>query len=633
MSKATFRQRVRYAFDNTMAKGTRALVGWLAVVAAVVILLFSLVVLLAGIAPEYAEGGKAGFLRQIFNTFVHTLDSGAIGGDAGGWVFLVLMVLVTVVGLFIVSALIGVIATGLDNKLQDLSKGRSFVVETGHTLILGWSGSIFAVLNELAIANESLRKPVIVVLADRDRVEMEDAIRDKCALGKTRVVCRTGSPIDLADLALVNPLAARSIIVLSSVSEDPDAGVIKTILALVHGPDRRPEPYHIVAEIQRASNLEAARLVGGDEAVLIEKAETIARLVVQASRQSGISLVYTELLDFGGDEIYFREDPAWVGRSFGEALFAYESCTVMGVKSDGAARLNPPADLRIGAGDQLIAIAEDDSVLAAAAPFTGRVDESAIVTAPAVLPEPQRFLILGWNSRSAAVIRELDNYAAPGSEVLVVADSAGVDGAVEAQAPTLANLTASFRAASTTDRRGLDSIGVGSFGHVIVMCYSDELGQQEADARTLVTLLHLRDIASKAGARFSIVSEILDDRNRELAQVTRVDDVIVSEKVISLMLAQISENRDLAPVLADLFDADGSEIYLKEAERYIEPGRETTFATVIEAARRRGEVAIGYRRAAAAADAAAGFGVRLNLPKSTPITAEPGDRVILLAED
>jgi hypothetical protein len=112
-----------------------------------------------------------------------------------------------------------------------------------------------------------------------------------------------------------------------------------------------------------------------------------------------------------------------------------------------------------------------------------------------------------------------------------------------------------------------------------------------------------------------------------------VDDVIVSEKVISLMLAQISENPALTTVFTQLFSAEGSEIYLRPASEYLRSGAETIFATVIEAARRRDEAAIGYRRAAEADNARAQYGVRINPPKSEPILVEEGDRVIVLAED
>src|SRR4051812_6814462 len=200
----TFRQRARYAFDNTMSRGTPALVGWLATVTAILVALFTVIVLIGGFAPEDANGKRPGPIAQAFKTVLHALDPGTVAGDTGKWPFLLAMFLITIGGLFVVSALIGVIATGLDNKIQDLRKGRSFVIESDHTLVLGWSESVFTILSELRAANESERDPVVVVMSELDRVQMEDQIRAKVGhMGKTRVVCRTGSAIDLADLVVV----------------------------------------------------------------------------------------------------------------------------------------------------------------------------------------------------------------------------------------------------------------------------------------------------------------------------------------------------------------------------------------------------------------------------------------------
>jgi hypothetical protein len=96
--------------------------------------------------------------------------------------------------------LIGVIFTGIDNKLTDLCKGRSFVLEREHTIIFGWSSEIFSVISELVAANESRARACIVILAPKDRVEMEDEIRERVGKTKnTRIVCRTGDPIDIDD--------------------------------------------------------------------------------------------------------------------------------------------------------------------------------------------------------------------------------------------------------------------------------------------------------------------------------------------------------------------------------------------------------------------------------------------------
>jgi hypothetical protein len=47
-------------------------------------------------------------------------------------------------------------------------------------------------------------------------------------------------------------------------------------------------------------------------------------------------------------------------------------------------------------------------------------------------------------------------------------------------------------------------------------------------------------------------------------------------------------------------------------DEYVVPGRETTFATVVAAARERGETAIGLRIAELSDDASSGYGVRLD---------------------
>jgi voltage-gated potassium channel Kch len=631
-TRPTLRQRLRYAFDNTMSRGTPALVGWLGVATLALITVFTLVVLIADLAPGGA-GGRPGTVDQFFKDLLHAIDPGTIAGDTGDWQFLLAMLLLTFGGLLIVSALIGVLATGLDAKLQDLRKGRSFVIERDHTLILGWSDTVYTILEELAIANENEKDPCIVILADRDKVEMEDLIRAKVGdTGRTRVVCRSGSPIDLVDLDLVNPREARSIVVLAPEGDEPDTQVIKVILALTKGEGHRDVTYHVVAEIHDPSNLDIARMVGGDEVVLIDKRQTIARLVVQAARQSGVSVVYTELLDFGGDEVYFRHDPALEGKTFGDALLAYEECAVIGLRNGGGVDINPPMDTTIGPGDQVIAIAGDDEALIDAAAFAGSVDEGAVVDGSSNGAGANRTLILGWNRQATTVINELDEFAAPGSKAVVLADGSDVEKDIASDCASLDNLRVTVQAGSTGDRERLEALATDGVDHVIVLCYSERFDVQTADARTLVTLLHLRDIAERTGAKYTIVSEMLDDRNRQLAEVTRVDDVIVSNKLLSLMLAQISENSDLNEVFLELFGAEGSEIYLRPAAGYVRPGQATSFADLVESARRRGEVAIGFRRAADAWDSEKSFGVVINPPKSEPVMVGEADTAIVLAE-
>ena len=203
---------------------------------------------------------------------------------------------------------------------------------------------------------------------------------------------------------------------------------------------------------------------------------------------------------------------------------------------------------------------------------------------------------------------------------------------LDCECENLVNQTVAFSYGDVTNRRILDGLEIPSYQHVILLSDIGHHDPQQADARTLVTLLHLRDIAERTGHKFSIVSEILDLRNRELAEVTHVDDFIVSDRLVSLILAQISENKHLMEVFNDLFNPEGAEIYLKHVEDYVQLGVPLNFYTLLEAARRRNEVAIGYRLRADANEAALGYGLHINPRKSDLVTFSEGDRVVVLAE-
>ena len=136
MYKVSLNDRFRYAFDNTMSKGTIALIGWLAALSALVVVIIASFVTIVGIAPE--GGDQLSLPEAIWLSLMRTLDAGTMGGDAG-WGFRLSMLLVTFGGIFVISTLIGVLTSGIEGRLEELRKGRSRVIESGHTVILGWS--------------------------------------------------------------------------------------------------------------------------------------------------------------------------------------------------------------------------------------------------------------------------------------------------------------------------------------------------------------------------------------------------------------------------------------------------------------------------------------------------------------
>lgn len=638
--KPTARDRLAYAFDNSLAGGPIVLVAWLAAVSTVMILTLAGVVWVTGIAPADEAGSRPGFATLVWIGLMRTLDAGSLDGDgeSGSVAFLLAMLAITFAGILVISTLVGALTGVIDKKMADLRKGRSRVLERGHTLILGWSPRIFTIISELVTANENQRRAVIVILGDKDKVEMEDAIRERIADTKTtKIICRSGNPMDISDLEIANPQGSKSIILLPPQGPNPDTEIIKIMLAITNSPTRRQEPYLCVGEIRELRNLSVAKLVGGEEAAVVVVSDLLARITVQTCRQSGLSVVYQELLDFAGDEIYFKQEPALIGQAFGNILSMYEDSAVIGLlRSTGELLINPPTETPIESGDNIIAISEDDDTLRLSG-HAGRFDEAAIVTtAQPRVPQPEHTLILGWNLKAPLIMRELDQYVAPGSRLHCVAEFDDGIEACRGKCPATAQIEVSFTVGDTTDRSVLETLDIPSFDHVILLSPESDDTQdddQRADSRTLITLLHLRDIRLRSGSKLSIISEMRDPRNRALAEVTLADDFIVGDELVSLLLSQISENKELGRVFDQLLDPEGSEIYIKPASDYILPGHEVNFYTVLESARRRGQTAIGYRRQRFAGSKDMGYGIVTNPIKSSRITFEPNDAVIVIAED
>ena len=632
----SWRERARYRFDNLMAKGIGAQILLLAVITIGLVVVASIAVEV--FSAEAPNSEHDGFGLLIWKSLMHSLDAGTLSGDPVNWRFLAIMLFVTIGGIFVVSALIGVLNQGFGEMLDDLRRGKSAVVERGHTVILGWDPKLFTLLSELAEANRNQRNACVVILADRDKVEMDAEIAAAMEGHRLRVVTRRGNAMTIADLGLVALARSKAVIVLAPASHpdgspvsanESDTMMLKTLLAITKVNEDRS--LHIVAEIRDPRTEPVARMVVGERAALILAGPLVSRLLVQTGRQSGLSVVYTELLDFAGVEIYITPQPELVGKTFRTATAEYDTSTLIGVHTTaGEILLPPPFDRRFEVGDEVVTISEDDDKIV----LNGSPVEStdSILPVPAEKSQaPERTLVLGASSRLPVVLRELDAYAADGSDTTVVGegDPAEIIAEIDGQ---LRHMKLTVQAGDITDRGVLERLDVSSFDHVIVLSETEGRSQEMADARTTVALLYLRDIQRDAAVKVPITSEILEIQNRALASVAEPDDFIVSNTLISLLVSQVSENPHLMGVFDKLFTSNGHELYLRPATDYVRAG-ELSFAVVAEAALRRGEIAVGYRRAETSRDAAQGFGVVLNPSKRARVTLGAQDKIVVLADD
>lgn len=632
--KVTLAQRFRYNFDNIIGRGAPAMIGLLFAVFLIVALLTAFIVLLSGI-PEI-EGHKVDIFEAYWTSLMHVIDQGTITGDES-WEIRLIMLATTFIGIFLVSSLVSILNTGFSTKIEELKKGRSLVLEEGHTVILGWSNKVFSIISELVIANENQIRSCIVILAANEIDEMKDEIATKVgSTGKTKVILRHGNARDANDIRITNLNTAKSIIILSPEDNKSDAYVIKTIMAIVNNPNRKQGKYNIIAEIKDESNREITKIVGKDEVTIVVSNDIISKITVQTSRQSGLSLIYNDLIDYTNVEIYMLPIKQSQGYSFKELCFAFDDITIIGIrKSNGTIILNPPPDTVIGIGDKLVLIAEDDTDLEYKhnSHYTPKSVPPALLQKVDSVKNIQKTLILGWNRNSKIIIKELDNYVLAGSEVFVLAESDAMEDTVADLNLKIKNQKITYQKGDINDREILNNVNLEYFNYIIIVSYSDYYGMQEADAITLITLMHIRDIGAKLGKKFNIVSEILDMKNRALADLSKADDFIISDQIISLVLAQLSENNELNYIFEELFDARGYEIYLKPANNYAFLDTPTDFYQVTEVGLAKKEIPIGYRIDAISDNPDLLYGIKLNPTKSEKITFKEGDKIIVIAEE
>ncbi len=608
-----FKERMRYGFDNLMSKGTGSLIAVLFMATAAFIIIAALIAIIFG---------NTTFGQNIWAGIMHTIDAGTITGtDTGNVPFLIIMSGVTLCGLFVTSILIGIITTGFEEKLNSLKKGNSQVVEKNHTIILGFDENIYTIISEIILANESSKNECIVVLAPEAKEDMEEAIRGQIDDFKTtRLVCRTG---DISDVNMLRKCAlseCRSVII--NVHDDFIA--TKAILAINNYFDSSEDTSKfpcIVATVNDNTNYDAAVIAGEGNVEVLLTDDTISRIIAQTCRQSGLSEVMTELFNFDGDELYFEDLPQLVGNKFKDIARMFSKAVLFGYKRNEEVVLNPDGDAVMEKGDKLLLLMEDNGSIEVGEAV--KTNASDIIIKQDIKPqsEADNILIIGINSMLPRILKELDEYSAKGT-VVTVADDMAED--VSNLVGEYQNITVNRVSCDTRKREELDKLASSGVLNIVLLS-SDNCGTELSDAQMLLKLIHLRDICEKRALSFNITSEMKNPSNQKLARVAKVNDFVVGNYIVNMMMAQISENRDLAVVFRELLSADGNEVYINPITDYINIESAVNFYDITEVASMRGEVAVGYKKSTEN-----GFEIIVNPKKSDNILFNEKDAIISL---
>jgi len=431
------------------------------------------------------------------------------------------------------------------------------------------------------------------------------------------------------------------------------------------------------------------------------------RLMVQCSQEAGLAHIFSHILAFEKNEFYFSDDQEWmprlVGTMFCNICFMFHDAICIGIKlgsprepewalmstrdedryklKDQVIFLNPPGHIIVEEGDSLIFIAEDDDSYSPGELKLTNCDAPPEFAIPSkqqgLPPRPKtKNLLIGWRRDIQDMILELDKWVVPGSFLTLLSAGPDVPGGLSTEDrlaelednmckpdEDLKNLELNILEENPIFRRELLKCEIETYDSILVLTESRPgAAGLSSDSRSMITMLLCRDIQrqkardegsvtfgyQKPSDEATVIAEILDPRTMELIKLAKTDDHVVSNALISMALGQMSEQADLGMLMKDLFSEEGNEIHIKDVRLFVntEKPESLTFWEIMNRARQRCEVAIGYQRGADIIAGVEDKGIILNPanreekitwmgPRVDPNTGQviPGDKIVVIAEE
>jgi hypothetical protein len=593
-------------------------------------------------------------------------------------------------GVVFFSVILGFVFDAITEKMNALKKGTGCIVESGHTLIVGWAPFASTFILEICDANSSEGGGTIVVLTEQPKEAVEQqfyAAISKDKLCGSKVVFRTGSGLNQVDLEKVAASLARAILILAPDDGDPDRKDAVTLRKVLTTKCMSLSG-HIIAELADVDNEALIKLVGGDDIETVVSHDIIGRLLLMSARTPGLAKIYGEILGFAGDEFYMQEWEQLEGVKFGDLATRMQDAIVLGIKKtvtnkhgnlEQVVELVPDMGRELQAGEEVIVLAEDDDTYAPGLDCCDLLDigESPDYVAPVGAVED--ILVIGWRRDIRDMFNLLDHMVYPGSKLHLFADvpldsrdrlllESGFNPA------TLKNFTIVHHEGNPSNRKSINLLPVELYSSAMILAdENNEMSTAQSDSQTLACLLLLRDVqrtrkSTAAAASFMevaqpvclggpernsdslktvpvpgknkdfdeefavcrIICEILDMRTQKTVATNSffkyTSDFIQTNQMMSQSLAMVAENRTVARILAELLGADGSNLVLNKSSRYLKKGEENCFMAIAKRAQKYDEVILGYK-GSASGDALCQSGSDMNMNPKDKMVMKVWDHV------
>lgn len=547
MNQPSFKDRFRYWFDNRMSKGSIELIRILLIFTILVILFLTGIIL---IFKLNGETGAVGVIWQslatIINAWMPDYDSEMSLG------YLVILAFAAFIGLLVTSVLIGIITSAMEEKIMNLRKGNSPVIEEGHIIVLGFYPGEYTLIRQLILASGK-RPCTIVIGGELDRDEIEQYILDNIEKPKNvKIICRTIDMFDPVSIEKLSPQTCRTMII----SPTDDNSTIKTLLAvsaIIQNVVKRK--IRVNAIISKEEKRFPPMMARKHNVITLQTNETLAKIIAHSCTQTGLSEVFREIFNFEGSELYLIDLQEKEGLTFIELMSRVNCAIPIGIYREHNIIMRPDPEEVIKATDKLFVFAEekDSAILTSAEEHQSRIYQSKKVDAE----KNTKILVFGQNSSLKTVLQELPENVR--EVILVNYDDSQMEKIRKICESRQIILTLSQ--GNTRDEMELLHLA-RNIEHIIVLSDYDK-EEDDADMDTTFLLLNLRELRMKYHLRFNITAEMRREKNQNLVTDDDHTDFVVASNMGSLFLAQLAESPALIEAFREILSNEGNEIYMK----------------------------------------------------------------------
>lgn len=565
------KDKLRYWFDKQMSKGSISMIFMLSVCSLLVILLITGIILVFGLSEE-------GTLFDVFwDTFATIVNAWMPYSDEGGHGYILLTALAAVIGLLFTSVLIGVVGSAIEDRITQLRKGNSLVLEEDHIVILGFTPGEYTLFDQLIEAREN-QKHTIVIAEDMERDEMEDYIHDNVTKSKnTTIICRK---VDITDQIAMKCLSLDkcSGIIVNTVD---DQQTIRCILAVRNALKETDSKIQIVTSVSDDKYLLPSKMRKEEGIIMLQTYDLIARTVAHSCTQPGISSLFSTVFSFEGEEFYMRSFPELVGKNFIEIMNIVDHAIPIGIYRDD--RIILDEDEIFKENDELLYFAKHRNSIT----YTTPIDDYDKDKKAHSYKEHLKVAIIGINDVLDTIMYELPD------SVKVVEIANASEELIERYSEMYKSMIiTSFDGELNED--SLKDLVIDKDN--VVLLNDHTMDDDEGDMEVIMNLIQLRNIRDQYHLRFNITAEMKKEKNRNLVNLDDGTDYIVASDMSSMILCQVSENGRLYRFLKELLSNEGNELYMKLAKQFHASKKPMTIHQLRMSVYQKGYVLIGYQK-------------------------------------